>query len=227
MEALGMVETRGLLAAIEASDVMLKTAEVHLVNQEFIGGGLVATLMAGDVAAIQTAVDAAATAVKRLADDSLFVTDVIPRPDGMLDLIVNKPGPLPDPDDDPGKMTAITPAPQPDAPAVAVVQPEPTEAPEASAEAPAKDAAPQPEAPAADAKPLPEKPADGHLDDAYLLSIVADKAKAVSYLKDFKINELRNLAKRQPAFVRQQKNVYQLSKINLINKLIAYFQHDA
>ena len=219
MEALGMVETRGLLAAIEASDVMLKTAEVHLVNQEFIGGGLVATLMTGDVAAIQTAVDAAATAVKRLADNSLFVTDVIPRPEGSLDLIVNKPGPLPDPDNDSAEMTAVTPA--PDVLVTAEVVPAASgEGADQSAEQPA-------DAPAAAPQPLAEKPTDGHLDEAYLLSIVNDKAKAVNYLKGFKINELRNLAKRHPAFVRQQKNVYQLSKINLITKLTAYFQHDA
>lgn len=87
MKALGLVETNGLLAAIEASDVMLKTAEVTLIQKEAIGGGIVTVMVSGDVSAVKTAVDAAAIAVQRL-DDGLFITKhVIARPDESLNLL--------------------------------------------------------------------------------------------------------------------------------------------
>lgn len=84
MKALGLVETKGLLAAIEASDVMLKTAEVSLTQKEIVGGGLVTVMVAGDVAAVKTAVDAAASAVNKLGESLLLSTHVIPRPDESL-----------------------------------------------------------------------------------------------------------------------------------------------
>ncbi|MBU5583323.1 BMC domain-containing protein, partial [Enterococcus sp. S181_ASV_20] len=56
MNALGLVETKGLLAAIEASDVMLKTAEVSLTQKEIVGGGLLTVMLSGDVGAVKTAV---------------------------------------------------------------------------------------------------------------------------------------------------------------------------
>ena len=73
-QALGMVETRGLTAAIEAADAMTKAAEVTLVGTEKIGSGLVTVLVRGDVGAVETGADAAA----RLGE--LVATHVIPRP---------------------------------------------------------------------------------------------------------------------------------------------------
>ena len=86
MKALGLVETKGLLAAVEASDVMLKTAEVTLTQKEVVGGGLVTIMVQGDVAAVKTAVDAAASAVTKLGESLLATTHVIPRPDESLRL---------------------------------------------------------------------------------------------------------------------------------------------
>ena len=86
MKALGLVETKGLLAAVEASDVMLKTAEVTLTQKEVVGGGLVTIMVQGDVAAVKTAVDAAASAVTNLGESLLATTHVIPRPDESLRL---------------------------------------------------------------------------------------------------------------------------------------------
>ncbi|MFR4754197.1 MAG: BMC domain-containing protein [Enterococcus raffinosus] len=74
MKALGLVETKGLLAAVEASDVMLKTAEVTLTQKEVVGGGLVTIMVQGDVAAVKTAVDAAASAVTKLENLLLATT---------------------------------------------------------------------------------------------------------------------------------------------------------
>lgn len=89
-QALGLIETQGLIGAIEASDVMLKAAEVHLIGKEIIGGGLVTVLVEGDVAAVKTAVDAGSAAVKTLSQPSLLSSHVIPRPDCELEAIMPK-----------------------------------------------------------------------------------------------------------------------------------------
>lgn len=83
-QALGLVETKGILAAIEASDVMLKSAEVHLLAKERVGGGIVTIEVVGDVSAVKTAVDAGASAVQRLSKDLLLSALVIPNPDQNL-----------------------------------------------------------------------------------------------------------------------------------------------
>ena len=77
-EALGMIETRGLTAAIEAADAMSKAAEVALVGTEKIGSGLVTVMVRGDVGAVKSSVEAGANAASRLGE--LVATHVIPRP---------------------------------------------------------------------------------------------------------------------------------------------------
>ena len=77
-EALGMVETRGLVASIEAADTMLKAANVVLVGTEKIGSGLVTVMVRGDVGAVKSAVESGAEAAGRLGE--LVATHVIPRP---------------------------------------------------------------------------------------------------------------------------------------------------
>ena len=77
-EALGMVETRGLVAAIEAADTMLKAANVVLVGTEKIGSGLVSVMVRGDVGAVKSAVESGAESAGRLGE--LVATHVIPRP---------------------------------------------------------------------------------------------------------------------------------------------------
>ena len=77
-QALGMVETRGLTAAIEAADAMTKSAEVTLVGTEKIGSGLVTVMVRGDVGAVKAAVEAGSDAASRLGE--LVATHVIPRP---------------------------------------------------------------------------------------------------------------------------------------------------
>ena len=78
MEALGMVETRGLVAAIEASDAMVKAANVTLIGSEKIGSGLVSVMVRGDVGAVKAAVEAGGAAASRLGE--VVATHVIPRP---------------------------------------------------------------------------------------------------------------------------------------------------
>ena len=78
MEALGMVETRGLVAAIEAADAMVKAANVVLIGSEKIGSGLVSVMVRGDVGAVKAAVDAGNNAAQSLGE--VVATHVIPRP---------------------------------------------------------------------------------------------------------------------------------------------------
>lgn len=85
-EALGMVETRGLVAAIEAADSMLKAANVVLVGTEKIGSGLVSVMVRGDVGAVKAAVEAGSTNAAKLGE--LVATHVIPRPHGDVEKIL-------------------------------------------------------------------------------------------------------------------------------------------
>ncbi len=78
MEALGMVETRGLVAAIEAADAMVKAANVVLIGSEKIGSGLVSVMVRGDVGAVKAAVEAGKNAAQTLGE--IVATHVIPRP---------------------------------------------------------------------------------------------------------------------------------------------------
>ena len=85
-EALGMIETKGLVGAIEAADAMVKAANVHLVGKELVGGGLVTIVVRGDVGAVKAATDAGAAAAKRVGE--LVSVHVIPRPHGEVEMII-------------------------------------------------------------------------------------------------------------------------------------------
>jgi len=86
--ALGMIETRGLIASIEAADAMVKAARVQLVGKEKIQGGLVTILIVGETAAVKSAVDAGAAAAKRVGE--LVSTHIIPRPDDQIDDMIGE-----------------------------------------------------------------------------------------------------------------------------------------
>ncbi|RLU57036.1 ethanolamine utilization protein EutM [Streptococcus iniae] len=85
-EALGMVETKGLIGSIEAADAMVKAANVTLIGKEFVGGGLVTVLVRGDVGAVKAATDAGAAAAQRVGE--LISVHVIPRPHSEVELIL-------------------------------------------------------------------------------------------------------------------------------------------
>ena len=87
-EALGMIETRGLTAAIEAADAMVKAAEVVLVGTEKIGSGLVSVMVRGEVGAVKEAVEAGSAAAERLGE--VIATHVIPRPHNDVEKILPK-----------------------------------------------------------------------------------------------------------------------------------------
>ena len=85
-EALGMIETRGLVAAIEAADSMLKAANVTLIGTEKIGSGLVSVMVRGDVGAVKAAVEAGGASAGKLGE--LVAVHVIPRPHGDVEKIL-------------------------------------------------------------------------------------------------------------------------------------------
>ena len=85
-DALGMIETRGFVGMVEASDAMLKAARVELVGYEKVGGGYVTAIVRGDVAAVKAATEAGARQAQRVGE--LVSVHVIPRPSGNLDEIL-------------------------------------------------------------------------------------------------------------------------------------------
>jgi ethanolamine utilization protein EutM len=90
LEALGMVETKGLIGAIEAADAMVKAANVVLVGKEYIGAGYVTVMVRGDVGAVKAATDAGAAAARRVGE--LVSVHVIPRPHSEVEKIIPKAG---------------------------------------------------------------------------------------------------------------------------------------
>ena len=86
--ALGMIETKGLVGSIEAADAMVKAANVVLVGKEHVGGGLVTVMVRGDVGAVKAATDAGAAAAERVGE--LVSVHVIPRPHNEVEAILPK-----------------------------------------------------------------------------------------------------------------------------------------
>lgn len=85
-DALGLIETKGLVGSIEAADAMVKAANVQLVGKEIVGGGLVTVMVRGDVGAVKAATDAGAAAAQRIGE--LVSVHVIPRPHEEVESII-------------------------------------------------------------------------------------------------------------------------------------------
>ena len=88
LDALGLIETRGLIGAVEAADAMVKAANVILIGKEYIGAGYVTVMVRGDVGAVKAATDAGAAAARRVGE--LVSVHVIPRPDAEVERILPK-----------------------------------------------------------------------------------------------------------------------------------------
>jgi ethanolamine utilization protein EutM len=86
LEALGMVETKGFVGAVEAADAMVKAANVQLIGKEYIGAGYVTIFVRGDVGAVKAATDAGAAAARRVGE--LISVHVIPRPHGEVERVL-------------------------------------------------------------------------------------------------------------------------------------------
>ena len=85
-EALGLIETKGLVGSIEAADAMVKAANVYLIGKVLVGGGLVTVMVRGDVGAVKAATDAGAAAAQRVGE--LISVHVLPRPHGDVEMIL-------------------------------------------------------------------------------------------------------------------------------------------
>ena len=168
MKALGMIETRGLVASIEAADAMVKAANVTLTCKEHVGGGLVTVMVRGDVGAVKAAVDAGAAAAERVGE--LVSVHVIPRPHEELEGILSTPAP-------------VTPAPKPPQ------GPKPGEEPPKAV----PEAAPQRAAAQADPPPDPEPEApdqEGEEETALRLEDLTDEV-----LETMPVVKLRSAAR--------------------------------
>lgn len=88
MEAIGLIETRGLLAAIEAVDTMTKSADVSIVEKTYVGGGLVTVIVTGDVGAVKAAIEAGGAAVKNINPEYLISENIMARPHQELESII-------------------------------------------------------------------------------------------------------------------------------------------
>ena len=88
LEALGMIETKGLIGSVEAADAMVKAANVVLVGKEYIGAGYVTVMVRGDVGAVKAATDAGAAAARRVGE--LVSVHVIPRPHTEVEKVLPK-----------------------------------------------------------------------------------------------------------------------------------------
>lgn len=88
MEALGMIETKGLLLAIESADIMAKCADIKILEKIYVGGGLVSITICGDVGAVKMALEAGVASIKRIDEKSLISYHIIPRPSDELNKIV-------------------------------------------------------------------------------------------------------------------------------------------
>ena len=88
MKALGLIETRGLLVAIESADTMLKAADVSIFDKTYVGGGLVSVAVTGDIGSVKAAVEAGVAAIKKLDSSLLVSAHVIPRPHEELESII-------------------------------------------------------------------------------------------------------------------------------------------
>jgi ethanolamine utilization protein EutM len=104
MDALGLVETKGLVAAIEAADAMVKAANVVLIGQQYIGSAYVTVMVRGDVGAVKAATDAGAAAARRVGE--LVSVHVIPRPHGEVETVLPRPAAPAAPAAGPGRRGA-------------------------------------------------------------------------------------------------------------------------
>ncbi|MCC5422769.1 BMC domain-containing protein [Clostridium botulinum] len=97
MQALGLIETKGLLAAVEAADTMVKSADVSIIEKTYVGGGLVTISVTGDVGAVKASIEAGVAAIKKLDEGFLVSEHVIPRPHEELESIIGPNTPPEDP----------------------------------------------------------------------------------------------------------------------------------
>lgn len=205
MQALGMIETRGLLASIEAADAMLKAADVTLLDRTKVGGGLVTISVTGDVAAVKAAVDAGAAAAERLGDGLLVTQHVIARPQQDVELLFRppeekaaKPKEIPEEPSDEGYEE-----PQPQ-------EPEPTQEPE------------QPEQPE-------QKQAVGQISREWCDALFREEgtARLMELLGSCSVVKLRYLARSYPEFEIAGRAISKANRSRLLKEFERWYDRQA
>lgn len=207
MQALGMIETRGLLASIEAADAMLKAADVTLLDRTKVGGGLVTISVTGDVAAVKAAVDAGAAAAERLGDGLLVTQHVIARPQQDVELLFRPP-----------EEKAVEPEeiPQEETPCEGVEEPEPQE--------PGLKSAPEQE---------PEQPeqkqAVGQISREWCDALFREEgtARLMELLGSCSVVKLRYLARSYPEFEIAGRAISKANRSRLLKEFERWYDQQA
>ncbi len=203
MLALGLVETRGLLAAIEGADAMLKAADVRLLEKNLATGGLVTITIAGEVSAVQASVDAAKACILRIAGAELVSAHVIPRPDQELNGIL-----LLDPDPNDPRDAKYFPSGEELSPDAA------SGAPEAASSEPLTETSGKSGGPAAE-----EAPAASLSETAAALPDAERQTSALpepARLKNMNLNRLRQLARTMDGLSMTEEAIASADKKSLI-----------
>jgi microcompartment protein CcmL/EutN len=232
MKALGFIETRGLLAAIESADAMLKSADVTLLNKTYVGGGLVSVAVTGDVAAVKAAVEAGAAVIGQMNSSLLISQHVIPRPhDSVGDLLTQV---LP-PETDAQKHENVenesvenVEGPAKDfinEPALTALSPEEKKT---EAEAPIEEESVQEtvsEAPEAEAETLPQRSAEA-VNKAAIDKIALESGveKTLEFLSTQKVSKLRNLAREYKDFSISGRRISKADGRTLLKEFQDYYQ---
>lgn len=251
MNALGMIETHGLVAAIEAADAMVKAANVSLTRKEEVGGGLVTVMVRGDVGAVKAATDAGAAAAERVGE--LISVHVISRPHAELESILTDPDPdaapkAPEDDSDAeeeepvqAEQTVDTPE-EPEAEAVAeadgdgegaLALPEDEASEEAERTGPDVPEETETEEPEdVEAVPEAEQPEDSEEDEASLDEPEAPKAAAADkapvkvykpgFLSSMSVVKLRELARKLGVDNMTKSDIRYAKKQELIEKILDF-----
>lgn len=194
MQALGFIETKGLLTAIEAADAMLKAADVSLMEKTTVGGGLISVTVTGDVAAVKAAVDAGAAAVERIDAAALITRHVIPRPHEELVTVMGGGTP-----DEPEEELVSAPAQEPE------LQAEPSAVVMGEASCEAETAA-----------TVKRETVDIRMQqDGF--------QKTMKILEDMKVTELRTLAREYPEFSIAGREISKANKTLLLEEFRKYY----
>jgi microcompartment protein CcmL/EutN len=227
MQALGLIETKGLLAAVEAADTMVKSADVSIIEKTYVGGGLVTISVTGDVGAVKASIEAGVAAVKKLNEEFLVSEHVIPRPHEELESIIGPDTPPEDLEDassdEEVKETEVE-----NISSDEDVEEE-TEVEETSSEEDVKEAVDKVkennDTLGNDLDRLNKVNLDDlHKDDIDNLVIKNGIEKTVSILSKLKVVKLRNLAREYKDFVITGRTISKAGKNVLITKFKLYYE---
>lgn len=229
MQSLGLIETKGMLAAIEAADAMLKAADVGILGKIKVGGGRMNVSVTGDVAAVKAAVDAGMAAVDRLGSGLLLSGHVIARPHEELETVIGGTPPM-GPDDGGAWAERTGPEAARDEkrtePASALTEEAAEGVAEEASEETAEEAAE--EAQSASPRQLASQAVFAAPPDRRTLDRLAAEAggeAAVKALISLKAAELRTLAKEYPELELTGRDISKASKTLLLTAFQAHFNH--